>query len=344
MQGKKTKFGRLPFLISFFMLFVLSMIGCAGTQVAGSQVMTPQGAAPAFPPFVAVTVREGDTLSSLASTHLHDASRAWLIADFNDITTLYPGQMLIIPLKDYESGGLTAKGYQTVPVLSYHKFSNSKADKMTVTASAFEEQMKFLKDKGYRVITLDQLFDFLDFKAQIPKRSVVITIDDGWRSAHEVALPVLKKYGYPATLFVYSELITGSKKTLDWGLVKEMADNGIDIQGHTRTHRSLTTPTERESFKEYFEAIEKELLDDARIIKAKTNIDVKYVAYPFGDTNHLVIALLRKQGYRGGLTVKRDSNAFFVNNFRVNRSMIYGDYDMKQFEKNLTVFSEEALR
>jgi peptidoglycan/xylan/chitin deacetylase (PgdA/CDA1 family) len=346
MKAKKNSYVRLPFLISFFMLFVLSLAGCAGTLPTGptQQMTAPQKAATVFPTFVAVTVQEGDTLSSLASTYLHDASRDWLIADFNDITTLHPGQKLIIPLRDYERGGLTVKGHQTVPVLSYHKFSDSKPDKMTVTASAFEEQMKFLKDKGYRVITMDQLFDFLDFKVQIPRKSVVITIDDGWRSVHEIAFPVLKKYGYPATLFVYSDLITGSKKTLDWELVREMADNGIDIQCHTKTHRSLTAPTEKESFREYFEAIEKELLDNARVIKAKTNRDVKYLAYPFGDTNHLVTALLRKQGYRGGLTVKRDSNAFFVNNYRVNRSMIYGDYDIKQFEKNLTVFAEEALK
>ncbi len=54
---------------------------------------------------------------------------------------------------------------------------------MTVTQAAFEEQMKLLKEKGYRVITLDQFLDFLEFKSQIPKKSVVITIDDGWRSA-----------------------------------------------------------------------------------------------------------------------------------------------------------------
>ena len=346
MQRRKTKYGGLAFLLSFPLFFISLLIGCGGTPVAGPppQVMAPQGTAPAFPSFVAVIVQEGDTLPSLASKYLHDPSLDWLIADFNDTTTLRPGQKIIIPLKDYDRGGLTVKGYQTVPVLSYHKFSNSRGDKMTVTASAFEEQMKFLKDRGYRVITMDQLFDFLDFKAQIPRKSVVITIDDGWRSAYDIALPILKKYGYPATLFVYSDLITGSKKTLDWSLVREMADNGIDIQCHTKTHRSLTIPLEKESFKEYFEAIEKELLDAARLIKTKTDRDVRYLAYPFGDTNHLVIALLKKQGYRGGLNVKRDGNAFFVNNYRVNRSMIYGDYDLKQFEKNLAVFADEALR
>jgi peptidoglycan/xylan/chitin deacetylase (PgdA/CDA1 family) len=289
-------------------------------------------------------VQPGDTLASLASQYLNDPSADWLIGDFNEVTTLSPGRQLIIPLKTYERGGLALKGYQIVPVLSYHKFSEAKADKMTVTAAAFEEQMKLLKDKGYRVITMDQLFDFLDFKGQIPQKSVVITIDDGWRSAYDIALPILKKYGYTATLFVYTDLITGSKKTLDWGLIREMADNGIDIQCHTKTHRDLTAPADRESFKEYFEAIDKEFSESSRIIRDKIHKDLKYLAYPFGVTNHMVVALLKKYGYRGAFTVKRGGSPFFISNYMVNRSMIYGDMDLNHFEKNLGFSASEALK
>ena len=296
------------------------------------------------PNFIAVIAREGDTLSFFASKYFNDPSMDWFIAEFNDIETLTPGQTLIIPLKPYQKGGLTSKGYQTVPVLSYHHFSLDRADKLTVTQSTFEEQMKFLKDRGYRVITLDQLFDFLEFKSQIPKKSVVINIDDGWRSTYDIAFPILKKYGYPATLFVYTDLIVGSEKTLSWDLIQEMANNGMDIQCHTKTHRHLTTIDQKESFKEYFEAIEKELSASEAIIKKKLNKEVKYLAYPYGDTNPLVIELLKKHGYRGAFTIKRGGNPFFIHNYRLNRSMIYGDFDLNQFEKNLTVFTEESLK
>jgi peptidoglycan/xylan/chitin deacetylase (PgdA/CDA1 family) len=296
------------------------------------------------PNFIAVIAREGDTLSFFASKYLNDPSMDWFIAEFNDIETLTPGQTLIIPLKPYQKGGLTSKGYQTVPVLSYHHFSLDRADKLTVTKSTFEEQMKFLKDRGYRVITLDQLFDFLEFKSQIPKKSVVINIDDGWRSTYDIAFPILKKYGYPATLFVYTDLIVGSEKTLSWDLIQEMANNGMDIQCHTKTHRHLTTIDQKESFKEYFEAIEKELSACEAMIKKKLNKEVKYLAYPYGDTNPLVIELLKKHGYWGAFTIKRGGNPFFIHNYRLNRSMIYGDFDLNQFEKNLTVFTEESLK
>ena len=175
------------------------------------------------------------------------------------------------------------------------------------------------------------------------KKSVVITIDDGWRSTYDIAFPILKKYGYTATLFVYTDFILKTNKTLDWALLTEMSNNGIDIQSHTKTHRNLNRSDEKESFREYFDSVRKELTESAEIIEKRLNKDVTYLAYPYGDTNPLVIALLVKLGYKGALTVNRGSNPFFTDNYRINRSMIYGDFDLKDFERNLTTFSSDEL-
>ena len=297
-----------------------------------------------FTEFAAVIAREGDTLSSLAGQYLNDSNMEWLIADFNGISSVTPGMEIIIPLKPYERGGLTYSGYQTVPILAYHNFSLDKTDKMTVSMASFEDQMKLLKERGYRVIPMDQLFDFFDFKKQIPLKSVVITIDDGWKSAYEIAVPVLKKYGYPATLFVYTDLINSSRKAMTWEQVKELADSGIDIQCHTITHRDLAGVQEKESFKEYFNAVEKEIVQSSNIIKKNTGRDCRYLAYPFGNLNNIVVAILKRNGFRGAFTVRRGSNPFFINNYMVNRSMIYGEYDLKKFEKALTVFDDRGIK
>ncbi len=283
----------------------------APPRVEPSLAMLPRIEARIFPDFVAVIAQEGDTLTSLARKYLNDPSLDFLIAEFNETEDLKPGQELIIPLKPFERSGLNAKGYQVVPVLSYHNFSLTGANRSTVTKQAFEEQMNLLREKGFRVITIDQLFDFLEFNGQIPKKSVVITLDDGWRSAYEIALPVLKKYGYPATLFIYTDLIVGSEKTLSWELVQEMAHQGMDIQCHTRTHRNLTLMGKKESFKEYIESIEKELSECPQIIKKRLNKDVKYLAYPYGDTNLLVIHLLKKIWLSGGLYRKKRKQSLF---------------------------------
>jgi len=323
--------------------FVLTLFGCAGPLVT-PQALKPNVEKAVMPPFVAVTAEAKDTLASLAGKYLGDASLDWRIAEFNDIKTVSPGQKLIIPLESYDRGGITPRRYQVVPVLSYHQFSRTRKNKMTVTAADFEAQMRYLKANGYRVISLDQLFDFLDFRIQIPQKSVVITIDDGWRSTYDIAYPILKQYGFPATLFVYTNLITGSPKTLSWDLAREMAQNGIEMQCHTVTHRDLTKMNDQESFAEYFDALNRELTASTKILEEKMGIRPNYLAYPYGETNRLVIALLKKHGYRGAFTVKRGPSPFFFSNYRINRSMIYGDMPLKRFEKNLTTSSSEALR
>jgi peptidoglycan/xylan/chitin deacetylase (PgdA/CDA1 family) len=330
------------------LIMILALIsGCAASTPAVhvSRPVEPSDAKErAFPGFAAVITREGDTLSSLAGQYLNDPEMEWLIADFNGISSLTPGMEIIIPLKPYERGGLTYGGYQTVPVLVYHNFSPDKTDKMTVSRASFEDQMRLLKERGYRVISLDQLFDFLDFKKQIPSKSVVITIDDGWKTAYEIAFPVLKKFDYPATLFVYTGLINTSRKAMTWEQVKELADNGIDIQSHTITHRDLAGVQDKESFKEYLDAVEKEIIESSNIIKKNTGRDCRYLAYPFGNSSNIVVAVLKRNGFRGAFTVRRGSNPFFINNYMVNRSMIYGDYDLKKFEKALTVFDDRGMK
>ena len=332
------------FHLTLFLLIGCTILPALIGGCAGPQATVKAKPPPTLPAFFPIVAQPEDTLDSLAAKYLNNPSLGWMIAGFNRIDTIEAGQKLIIPTKPYEKGGLTSDRYQTVPVLSYHDFSENKFSKMIVTRAAFEAQMKLLKDKGYHVISMENFFDFLDFKTQIPEKSIVITIDDGWLSAYDIAYPIIKKYGYPVTLFVYTDLIGRTKKTLTWDLVKEMAGSGIDMQCHTKTHRDLTLRLKNEPFKEYIEAIDQEIVESTRVLKEKLNIDTKFIAYPYGKTNHLVIALLKKHGYRGGFSVKRRGNPFFVNNYTVHRSMIYGDLDLEQFEKNLTISSGKALK
>jgi peptidoglycan/xylan/chitin deacetylase (PgdA/CDA1 family) len=172
---------------------------------------------------------------------------------------------------------------------------------------------------------------------------VAITIDDGWRSFYEIGLPILKKYGIPATLFVYTDFIGGSK-AMTWNQVKDVAESGIDIQCHTRTHRNLTVLREKESLKEYLAAVEAEIVTSQKEIKSRLNRECRYLAYPYGKTNSLVISMLQKHGYRAGFTVSREANAFFNDQYRIGRAVIYGTYDMDRFKRNLSVFHPMVLK
>jgi len=334
--------GRMP---SFFqilcMLFVVLLFqGCAAVPSTVVHLPRLEGA----PRFIPVLVQFGDTLPSLAAKYLGDADKSWIIADFNDVRDIRPGQELIIPLEPFAKARLTRKGYQTVPVLTYHNFSETKHGLMMVRRSDFDAQMQFLKDNDYTPITIDELFDFLLYRKEIPEKAVVITFDDGWRGVYDIAYPILKKYGFPATLFVYTDLINGSRKTLNWDLVAELDKGGLDVQCHTKSHRNLNRVLENESFQQYATEIEREITECTETVKKKLHKKVKYLAYPYGETNNLVIAFLEKNGYQGAFTVKRDSNPFFMDRYALKRSMIYGDFSLETFKKNLETYSNEALR
>ena len=293
--------------------------------------------------FVPVIIKPGDSLSTLAKKYLDDSRKSWVIAEFNDVVSVSVGQEIVIPLKPFKKGGLSTRGYQTVPILAYHDFSVAKEALMVVRKAKFEQQMAYLKNNGYTVITLDELFDFLEYRNQLPAKSVVLTFDDGWQAVYTIVFPILKKYNFPATLFVYTDLINGNKKTLNWAQVAELDRGGVDVQCHTKTHRNLSENEEKKSLESYVVDVKGEIFESTRIIREKLNKEVKYFAYPYGDTNNLVIAFLKQQGYRGAFTVKRGANSFFMDHFTLSRAMIYGDYDVQDFKKNLKIFSTKAL-
>jgi peptidoglycan/xylan/chitin deacetylase (PgdA/CDA1 family) len=297
-----------------------------------------------FRNFMAVMPRPHDTFETLAEQYLRDREKGWLIRDFNDQRYVTPFKAVLIPLKPYEPGGLTDKGYRTVPILTYHQLTRTKPARMAVLVSDFELQMAYLKRNRFQVITLQQLVDFLEFKGQVPERAVVITFDDGWATTYTVALPILKKYGYTATLFVTTDLIGSSRQALTWQQVKALEASGvIDVQCHTRTHPNLADPEDR-NIKEYLAFLKDELVDSRKELAKQIGKTCQYLAYPYGATNHLVVALAQKDGYRAGFTVDRGANPFFVTNFRVLRSMVFGDEDLKAFTENLESFSDRVLK
>src|SRR3954471_11100651 len=112
-----------------------------------------------------------------------------------------------------------------------------------ITPAVFEAQMKELKDKGITVISMQDLLAWKRGEKNIPPRSAVITFDDGWKSQYEVAWPIMKKYGYPFTMFIYTEGVRGGKlgggEAITWEQLAEMRDNGVDIQAHSATHQDL---------------------------------------------------------------------------------------------------------
>lgn len=161
-------------LVQVWFIILLNLFA-GGFATLSAGPADPERIAQTFSGFIAVVAKEGDTFSSLSTEYLKDPSWDWFLAEFNEVDSPEPGQPLIIPLNPEKRGGLSLRGYQTVPILSYHKFSTTESKKLSISQEMFEQQMRFLREGGYRVISMDQLFDFLEFKGAIPPKAVVIT-------------------------------------------------------------------------------------------------------------------------------------------------------------------------
>lgn len=171
------------------------------------------------------------------------------------------------------------KGY--IPTLMYHKIKdqveNTEDDQsMSVSTANFEAQLKALLEAGYTPINFKQLKDYLEGKAGLPKRPILITADDGYLCNYTKAYPILKKYNAQATFFVTSLYVgvTNEHEHFTWEQAKEMEASGlIDIQSHTHRHTLMNELNKTDVSYE----IQKSFGDIEKYLGKR---DVKVLAYP----------------------------------------------------------------
>jgi len=205
----------------------------------------------------------------------------------------------------------------SVIVLLYHQFIPSGAHvsakfQWTMNVDVFESEMKYIHDSGYHVIPMSDLIKFLHHEIGLPPNSVVITIDDGYKSAIVHAAPILKKYGYPWTFFVYPEFITVNEGpgAASWNDLLALQADGVDIESHSMTHPTLTKHTQKWkgsthllSPEEYEEWLTNETLGSKTLLEQKMGKTVTCFAYPYGAYNKEVEAKAIEAGYQNIFTV-----------------------------------------
>ena len=293
--------------------------------------------------YVIVSARSGETMASLAERYLGDAGKAWWIAQLNNASTVREGQIVVVPLRQRNAIGVFANGYQTVPILCYHRFG-TKTSKLNVTPAAFEQQMEWLARNGYTVVTLARLARFLDGKEALPAKSVAITIDDGYRSSYEIAYPILRKYGFPATVFLYTDFV-GASDAMTWAQMKDMTSSGlVTIQPHSKSHANLTQRLPNETDARYRDRIRREVDAPVTVIKERLSEPIFAFAYPYGDVNEYVVDLLVKDSVGQGVTVTPGGNPFYAYPYMLRRTMVFGNDDLDAFKSKLATFVRTGAR
>ncbi len=196
-----------------------------------------------------------------------------------------------------------------VVVLAYHRFvDNVRHPDTEITLKEFEEQMQQLKDAGITPISMDDFLAWKRGEREIPERAALITFDDGWRSQYTQAWPVLKKYGYPFTLFIYTDYVKGGPKaggeSMTWQELEQFRDAGVGIESHTVSHADLRGKRSQRGTPEYDAWLRNELEGSRKMLEQKLGIRVRALAVPYGYYNATVQEAAEKAGYEALFTVE----------------------------------------
>lgn len=177
-------------------------------------------------------------------------------------------------------------------ILTYHSIDASESP-ISISKEAFTRHVEWLASGRVRVTSVDELLRLPD-----SVDAVAITFDDGFRNFGEIAAPLLRAHGLPATVFVVSDHVGGSNAwgrvpdpgiptlpLLDWRQIEQLAASGVEIGAHTRTHRAATALSDAE--------LADEIVGSARVIERHLGRAPTAFAYPYGSVSAAAATIVR---------------------------------------------------
>ena len=205
-----------------------------------------------------------------------------------------------------------------------------------VPPADFAAQMEHLKTEGYHVVPLAAVVDAYHGKGTLPDRAVAITMDDGWKCANTNALPVLKQYGFPVTLFIYPAMIgkAGDKNTYD-DYKAFAADPNVTIACHSWSHPNLLKDGEKVKGAAHDAWLQKEYVQSRAELEKKLGMPIRWLAYPYGLYDAQVSALVKQAGYEAAFSVNGAPNSAKSDPMFLNRTMILHSDGLKGFARKV---------
>lgn len=227
-----------------------------------------------------------------------------------------------------EAGGIPRPG--PLRILCYHAIADLSGAPVVeaygVPPKQFRRQLDLLRRWNFQFIDAEEFLRFLQGRAGLPRRAVLLTFDDCYRDLLDAALPILEEKGIPAVAFA----VTGRLgKTNDWDTaagappirlldsegLRQLARGRIAIGAHTRSHRILNRISP--------EQLKEEIQGSLEDLEALGFERPAMLAYPYGEYDENVQKAARAAGLQAALTVEPSLVKPGVNPYRIPRIEIF---------------------
>lgn len=224
-----------------------------------------------------------------------------------------------------------SEDYIEVPIIMYHSILKdpSRSNKYTVTPTVLEEDLKYIKDKGYTTVTITDLISYVYDNTPLPEKPIVLTFDDGHYNNYGYLFPLLEKYDMKAVISIvgsYTDKFTETDEAnlnysyLRWKDIKELMDTGrIEFQNHTYNLHSNTgkrigtKKIKGETDEHYKNVLEEDILKLQQEFKENTNYIPQCFTYPFGGISNASLDIIKELGFKASLSCEQGINKLTKN-------------------------------
>lgn len=182
-------------------------------------------------------------------------------------------------------------------ILQYHHVSDKTPAITSVTPQQFAEHMQYIAE-NHTVMPLPELVASLKEGKALPDKAVAVTFDDGYSNILENAHPILKRHGFNYTIFINPALIGKEAHQLTWAQVRQMQKDGVWFANHTDDHGHLLDRKGMDD-RQWLAALKEDIQQAEAKLEQELGYSLRYLAYPFGEYNSAIQALLKDLGYLG---------------------------------------------
>lgn len=204
----------------------------------------------------------------------------------------------------------------------YHRFGDTRFPSTNISINDFEKHLQYLKQEGYQVLNLEDAVESFYKEEKVADKVIALTIDDGYQSFFSGALPLLRKYEFPATVFINTASV-GNPDYMDWDQIKKLPRYGIQIGNHSHSHDHFVNSQDAEIVENFHEDLKK----SHELFSQHLGYIPTVYAYPYGEFRSEMVNILKGYNYQAAVAqnsgvIYQGSNFFALPRFPMAGNLV----------------------